>query len=147
VRPICEPFIALSPASLSKPVGVRFPNHLRGMEYPVLAHPEAKVLVCHLNRHEKIEQQKREVRKKQMLEKRFKRNAAAGDDADDEDKDGAEEFDDDVDDEDKITETEEAGELQHLLCVAKIWEGAGCMDCLWKLVAAAVTHSFFRCLA
>lgn len=57
------------------------------------------MLAC---RYEKVEEAKKEMRKKAELEKRFETDGAAAAGSDDSD----------VDDEDKIAEQEEAGELK-----------------------------------
>ena len=61
-------------------------------------HSILKQLLCSC-RYEKIEEAKKEMRKKAELQKRFEKNGDAG----------AESDDSDVEDEDKIAEQEEAG--------------------------------------
>ena len=70
----------------------------KGRLHLQLVVPAIRAVCWH--RYEKIEEAKKEMRKKAELEKRFEKNGDAGADSDDSD----------MEDEDKIAEQEEAGE-------------------------------------
>ena len=82
-------------------------------------------------RYEKIEEAKKEMRKKAELEKRFEKNGDAGAGSDDSD----------VEDEDKIAEQEEAGEqLHHLSCRDRRLRGVvRCMAVMGRATDAVCT--------